>query len=246
MEEKRRKREAAQKAAAEKRAAAKGNKPDSPPSEPEDGCIIDNLLKEIKSGTTLRSTNRKTVRRTPKLSADELSKLKKKMAAHVSESKAAGTEQGERKEEEGKRERGEEREGSKVGGNLNMSFSGEAIVPMEMPSLPNCSAGEGEVPKANSGTSVAAQSDGAQDENKQLTQPSPTSPTTNTADNKPSSPGGVVSSPGGVATNEEPRSKVAANGDKRDVRGLSPLEQYMTEWNQDSEQVSLSLFLLVC
>lgn len=113
LEEKRRKREEARKAAAEKKAAAKGKTAEEPPPEEEgtehlyqdtlefsfspslppsplsfsEGCVIDNLLKEIRSGTTLRTTKRKSTHRAPKLSAKELERLKK-IAAHVVDSSA--------------------------------------------------------------------------------------------------------------------------------------------------------------
>ena len=46
--------------------------------EPEEGtCVIDNLLKEIRSGTTLRKTNRKSIHHGPKLSPQEMEKLKR-------------------------------------------------------------------------------------------------------------------------------------------------------------------------
>lgn len=83
LEEKRRKREEARKAAAEKKAAAKGQAGVSVvPPEEEEGCVIDNLLKEIRSGTTLRPTQRKSTHRAPQLSAKELERLKK-IAAQV-------------------------------------------------------------------------------------------------------------------------------------------------------------------
>ena len=65
----------------------------APPAE-EEGCVIDNLLKEIRSGTTLRPTNRKTVRRAPQLSAEELVRLKKIAATVVDTS--SGLQGGER------------------------------------------------------------------------------------------------------------------------------------------------------
>ena len=101
LEEKRRKREEARKAAAEKRAAAKGQA--AVPEEEQEGCVIDNLLKEIRSGTTLRPTNRKSVHRPPQLTATELQRLKK-IAAQVVEDES------ERKEEEGKKKKLEEKE----------------------------------------------------------------------------------------------------------------------------------------
>ena len=51
------------------------------PPEEEDGCIIDNLLKEIRSGTTLKSTGRKgTIRKKTSLTTSDLSKLNSVMA----------------------------------------------------------------------------------------------------------------------------------------------------------------------
>ena len=87
LEEKRRKREEARKAAAEKKAAklaaagASGGSQQEPVEEEGEGCIIDNLLKEIRSGTTLRPTQRKATVRAPKLSSKELEQLKKTIAA---------------------------------------------------------------------------------------------------------------------------------------------------------------------
>ena len=92
LEEKRRKREEARKAAAEKKAAkaaAAGEAPEQQPVE-EEGCIIDNLLKEIRSGTTLRPMQRKPTVRAPKLSAKDMEQLKK-MASTVVDSSAPQT-----------------------------------------------------------------------------------------------------------------------------------------------------------
>ena len=80
LEEKRRKREEQKKAAEEarkKKLEAKGQDPGPPPPEESD-CIIDNLLKEIRAGTTLRATNRTSVRksrRKSQLNAQDLAKL---------------------------------------------------------------------------------------------------------------------------------------------------------------------------
>ena len=72
LEEKRRKRE-------EQRKAAKGTKAArgmaAPPPESNDGCIVDNLLKEIREGTSLRPTKRPSIRRSHKLSSSDLKKL---------------------------------------------------------------------------------------------------------------------------------------------------------------------------
>ena len=84
LEEKRKKREAAKKAAEEakrKKLAAKGAAPAAAaePEEPkEETCIIDNLLKEIRAGTTLKSTGQGSVRqrrRTSQLNKGDLQKL---------------------------------------------------------------------------------------------------------------------------------------------------------------------------
>ncbi len=91
VEQKRVKREAAKKAADEakrKRAEAKGeagSKVGVVPEPEEDGCIIDNLLKEIRAGTTLKSTGRKgTIRKKASLSSSDLGKLNSMMAKAAS------------------------------------------------------------------------------------------------------------------------------------------------------------------
>ncbi len=83
LEEKRKKREEAKKAADEakrKKLAAKGQAPADEPEEPtEETCVIDNLLKEIRAGTTLRRTGQNSVhkrrRRTSQLKKAELERL---------------------------------------------------------------------------------------------------------------------------------------------------------------------------
>ena len=80
QEEKRLKREAAKKAADEvKRAklAAKGQTMVEEEPKADDTNIMDNLLKDIRTGTTLRSTNRKTLRnrKTSHLNSDDMQKL---------------------------------------------------------------------------------------------------------------------------------------------------------------------------
>lgn len=83
LEEKRKKREEAKKAAEEakrKKLAAKGEAPTAEPEEPnEETCVIDNLLKEIRAGTTLRRTGQNSVhrrgRRTSQLKKDDLQRL---------------------------------------------------------------------------------------------------------------------------------------------------------------------------
>lgn len=82
LEEKRKKREEAKKAAEEakrKKLAAKGVTPAAEPEQPkEETCIIDNLLKEIRAGTTLKSTGQGSVRqrrRTSQLNKGDLQKL---------------------------------------------------------------------------------------------------------------------------------------------------------------------------
>ncbi len=79
LEEKRRKREEQKKAAHEARQrklGVEGRDPSPPPDEPE--CIIDNLLKEIRAGTSLKQTNRVTVRKrktSSHLKQEDLAKL---------------------------------------------------------------------------------------------------------------------------------------------------------------------------
>ena len=87
LEEKRRKREEAKRLAdAKKKERGAGKKVGPVVVEPEEGtCVIDNLLKEIRSGTTLRKTNRKSIHHGPKLGAQELEKLKR-IASQVSSS----------------------------------------------------------------------------------------------------------------------------------------------------------------
>lgn len=82
LEEKRKKREEAKKAAEEakrKKLAAKGAAPTAEPEEPkEETCIIDNLLKEIRAGTTLKPTGQNSVRqrrRASQLKKGDLQKL---------------------------------------------------------------------------------------------------------------------------------------------------------------------------
>lgn len=77
LEEKKRKREAAKKEADAKKAAAGGKVKAKTPEVEEEGCIIDNLLKEIRAGTSLKSTGRSgTVRRKgSNLSSSERGKL---------------------------------------------------------------------------------------------------------------------------------------------------------------------------
>ena len=82
LEEKRKKREEAKKAAEEakrKKLAAKGATPAAEPEEPkEETCIIDNLLKEIRAGTTLKPTGKGSVRqrrRASQLKKGDLQKL---------------------------------------------------------------------------------------------------------------------------------------------------------------------------
>ncbi len=88
LEEKRLKREAAKREAeAKKRKKQGGNK--SPPSpEPEDGCIIDNLLKEIRTGTSLKSSGRTSTIRRKKanLSSSDLGKLNNMVARAATKS----------------------------------------------------------------------------------------------------------------------------------------------------------------
>ena len=93
LEEKRRKREEARRVAAEKKAAkaaaaaaAGGAEPHPLPEEEGEGCIIDNLLKEIRSGTTLRPTQRRGTQRAPQLSGKDLERLKKITASVVDSS----------------------------------------------------------------------------------------------------------------------------------------------------------------
>ena len=88
LDAKREKREAAKKIADEekrKKRIAKGGTGEvaggkvgqPPPIIEENGCIMDNLLKEIRSGTSLKSTGRKgTIRRKSTLSTADLKKLK--------------------------------------------------------------------------------------------------------------------------------------------------------------------------
>ena len=83
LEEKRKKREEAKKAAEEakrKKMAAKGEAPTDEPEEPkEETCVIDNLLKEIRAGTTLRRTGQNSVhrrkRQTSQLNKGDLERL---------------------------------------------------------------------------------------------------------------------------------------------------------------------------
>ena len=83
LEEKRKKREEAKKAAEEakrKKMAAKGEAPTDEPEEPEEEtCVIDNLLKEIRAGTTLRRTGQNSVhrrkRQTSQLNKGDLERL---------------------------------------------------------------------------------------------------------------------------------------------------------------------------
>ena len=73
MEEKKRKREEQNKLNAEKK-GIKGVIKAPPP--PDDGCIIDRLLGEIRDGTNLRPTKRASIRRGSKMSSNDLKKLK--------------------------------------------------------------------------------------------------------------------------------------------------------------------------
>ena len=82
LEEKRKKREEAKKAAEEakrKKLAAKGVTPAAEPEEPkEETCVIDNLLKEIRAGTTLKRTGQTSIRhrrQTTQLKKTDLKKL---------------------------------------------------------------------------------------------------------------------------------------------------------------------------
>ena len=54
----------------------------------EEGCIIDNLLKEIRSGTTLKSTRRQSSRKSVLLKREELDKLNVIVASAVSSPRA--------------------------------------------------------------------------------------------------------------------------------------------------------------
>ena len=78
MEEKKLKRELQKQADLARRAsaAAKKGMAVEPPPEEEQGCIVDKLLQEIREGTTLRSTKRKTIRRSDQLNNDDIKKLK--------------------------------------------------------------------------------------------------------------------------------------------------------------------------
>ena len=76
LEEKRRKREEAKRAADEARKKKKGTNA-APESPVDDTNIIDNLLKEIRAGTTLRPTSTQLKRHRPSLKTAELEKLKK-------------------------------------------------------------------------------------------------------------------------------------------------------------------------
>ena len=76
LEEKRRKREEAKRAADEARKKKKGTNA-APKSPVDDTNIIDNLLKEIRAGTTLRPTSTQLKRHRPSLKTAELEKLKK-------------------------------------------------------------------------------------------------------------------------------------------------------------------------
>ena len=75
MEEKKRKREEQRQAELARKAAKSGGKVVVAPPEEEGVQIIDKLLMEIREGTTLRSTNRKSMRRTSQLKSEEIKKL---------------------------------------------------------------------------------------------------------------------------------------------------------------------------
>ena len=70
-----------------KAAKAAANSGAPPTEEPEEeGCIIDNLLKEIRSGTTLRPAQKRQTQRAPQLSGKDLEQLKKIAASVVDDS----------------------------------------------------------------------------------------------------------------------------------------------------------------
>ena len=75
MEEKKRKREEQRQAELARKAAKSGGKVVVAPPEEEGVQIIDKLLMEIREGTTLRSTNRRSMRRTSQLKSEEIKKL---------------------------------------------------------------------------------------------------------------------------------------------------------------------------
>ena len=75
MEEKKRKREEQRQAELARKAAKSGGKVVAAPPEEEGVQIIDKLLMEIREGTTLRSTNRRSMRRTSQLKSEEIKKL---------------------------------------------------------------------------------------------------------------------------------------------------------------------------
>ena len=75
MEEKKRKREEQRQAELARKAAKSGGKVMVAPPEEEGVQIIDKLLMEIREGTTLRSTNRRSVRRGSQLKSEEIKKL---------------------------------------------------------------------------------------------------------------------------------------------------------------------------
>ena len=123
MEEKKRKREEQRQAELARKAAAGGKKGPNivvPPPDDE-GCIVDKLLVEIREGTTLRPTNRGTVRRGStrrgsQLKSEEIQKLQNMAAKseQASTKKLASIDEKESKEPSGTPDQGKQNDGVKV------------------------------------------------------------------------------------------------------------------------------------